>query len=101
MECKGNLAPLAVKCHGLGGAVTVRYSCDGCDLKGATFEAHSKCETVLAGSNTISVSFQVVVIIAGCTHAAYPKALSHSLGVDAVSAPTFVCAQALHNRVNA
>ena len=71
--CKGNLAPVAVKCRGLGGAVTVRYSCDGCGLKGATFEAHSKCETVLAGSNTISVSLQVAFIIAGCTHATYCK----------------------------
>ena len=69
--CKGNLAPVAVKCCGLGGAVTVRYSCDGCGLKGATFEAHSKCETVLAGSNTISVSLQVAFIIAGCTHTTY------------------------------
>ena len=67
--CKGNLVPVAVKCRGLGGAVTVRYSCDGCGLKGATFEAHSKCETVLAGSNTISVSLQVAFIIAVCTHA--------------------------------
>ena len=52
--CKGNLAPVAVKCRGFGGAVTVRYSCDGCGLKGVTFKAHSKCETVLASSNTIS-----------------------------------------------
>ena len=77
--CKGNLAPVAVKCRGLGGAVTVRYSCDGCGLKGATFEAHSKCETVLAGSNTISVSLQVAFIIAGCTRTTYYKTLSHSL----------------------
>ena len=55
--CKRSLAPVAVKCRGLGGAVTVRYSCDGCGLKGATFEAHSKCKTVLAGSNrTLKVS---------------------------------------------
>ena len=89
--CKGNLAPVAVNCCGLGGAVTVRYSCDGCGLKGATFEAHSKCETVLAGSNTISVSLQVAFIIAGCTRATYYKTLSHSLGIDTVSAPTFMC----------
>ena len=69
--CKGNLAPVAVKCRGLGGAVTVRYSCDGCGLKGATFEAHSKCETLLAGSNTITVSLQVAFIIAGCTRATH------------------------------
>ena len=62
--CKGNLAPFAVKCRRLGGAITVRYSCDGCGLKGATFEAYSKCETVLTGSNTISVSLQVAFIIA-------------------------------------
>ena len=98
--CKGNLAPVAVKCRRLGGAVTVRYSCDGCGMKGATFEAHSKCETVLAGSNTISVSLQVAFIIAGCTHATYYKTLTHSLGIDAVSAPTFMCTiRAMHSIV--
>ena len=88
---KGNLAPVTVNCRGLGGAIAVRYSCDGCNLKGATLETHSKCETVLAGSNTISVSLQVAFIIAGCTHATYCKALGHSLGIDAVNAPTFLC----------
>ena len=92
--CKGNLAPVAVKCRGLGGAITVMYSCDGCGLKGATFEAHSKCETVLASSNTISVSFQVACIISGCTRATYYKTLSHCLGIDTVSAPTF-CARSV------
>ena len=89
--CKGNFAPVAFNCHRLGGAITVRYSCDGCNLKGATFKAHSKCETVLAGSNTISVSLQVAFIIAGSTHATYCKTLGHSLGIDTVSAPTFMC----------
>ena len=87
--CKGNLAPVAVKCRSLEGAIAVRYSCDGCNLKGATLETHSKCETVLASSNTLSVSLQVAFIIAGCTHATYCKTLSHSLGIDPVSAPTF------------
>ena len=65
--CKGNFAPVAFNCHRLGGAITVRFSCDGCNLKGATFEGHSKCKTVLSGSNTISVSLQVAFIIAGST----------------------------------
>ena len=43
--CKGNLAPVAFNCHKLGGAITVRFSCDGCNLKGATFEG-----CVFAGS---------------------------------------------------
>ena len=77
--CKGNFAPVAFNCHRLRGAITVRYSCDGCNLKCVTFKAHSKCETVLAGSNTISVSLQVAFIIAGSTHATYCKTLGHSL----------------------
>ena len=99
-RCKENLAPVAVKCRGLGGAITVRYSCDGCCLKGATFEAHSKCKAVLAHSNTISVSLQVAFIIAGSTHATYCKTLGHSLGIHAVSAPTFMCTiRAMHSIV--
>ena len=100
--CKGNIAPVAVKCCCLGGAVTVRYSCNGCGLKGATFEAHSKCETLLAGSNTISLSLQVAFIIAGCTHATYMycKTLSHSLGIETVSSSTFMCTiRAMHSIV--
>ena len=51
--CKGNFAPVAFNCHRLGGAITVRYSCDGCNLKGATFKAHSKCETIPPNNTTI------------------------------------------------
>ena len=97
---QGKFSSRCIKCRRLGGAVTVRYSCDGCGLKGATFEAHSKCETMLAGSNTISVSLQVAFIIAGCTHATYYKTLSHSLVIDTVSAPTFMCTiRAMHSIV--
>ena len=43
------------------------------------------------------MSLQVAFIIAGCTHATYYKALSHSLGIDTVSAPTFMCTiRAMH-----
>ena len=101
--CKGNFAPVAFNCHKLGGAITVRYSCDGCNLKGATFKAHSKCETVLAGSNTISVSLQVAFIpfiIAGSTHATCCKTLGHFLGIDVVSSSTFMrTIRAMHSIV--
>ena len=55
-RCKGNLAPVAVKCRGLGGAITVRYSCDGCNLKGATLEAHSKWKPCLRFKHNKCVS---------------------------------------------
>ena len=100
LGCKGNFAPVAFNCHRLGGAITVRYSCGGCNLKGATFKAHSKCETVLAGSNTISVSLQVAFILAGSTHATYCKTLGHSLGIDVVNSSTFMCTiRAMHSIV--
>ena len=70
---KGNLAPVAFNCHRLGGAITVRFACNGCNLKGAAFKAHSKCKTVLAGSNPISVSLQVAFIKAGSAQATYCK----------------------------
>ena len=48
----------------------------------------------------VCVSLQVTFIIAGCTHATYYKTLSHSLGIDAVSAPTFMCTiRAMHSIV--
>ena len=65
-----------------------------------TFKAHSKCETVHAGSNTISVSLQVAFIIAGSTHATYCKTLGHFLGIDVVSSSTFMrTIRAMHSIV--
>ena len=56
---------------------------------------------LLAGSNTIIVSLQVAFIIAGCTHATYYKMLSQSLGIEAVSATTFMCTiRAMHSIVD-
>ena len=55
------------------------------------------CECVCVSG---CVSLQVAFIIAGCTHTTYYKALSHSLGIDTVSAPTFMCTiRAMHSIV--
>ena len=46
------------------------------------------------------MSLQVAFIIAGCIHATYCKTLGHSLGNDAVSAPTFLrTIRAMHSIV--
>ena len=41
-DCKGNLAPVGVKCSGLGGGIVVSCLCDGCALKGCMFETSAK-----------------------------------------------------------
>ena len=85
--CKGNLAPVGVKCRGLGGGLAVSYSCDGCALKGAVLETQSNYVHPLGSTNTVSMCVPVAFIIAGSTHAVYYKTLKHALGIEAVSAP--------------
>ena len=88
--CKGNVVPIAVKSRGLGGGISVSCVCDGCAVKGAVFETHSKHMNQLGNTNNISMCVQVAFIVAGCTHAMYYKTLKHALGIQAVSAPLFM-----------
>ena len=86
--CTGILIPVHVKSTGLGGALSVSYTCNGCAAHSALFETSSKYE--LANTSEISVAVQVAFIVAGCTHATYFKTLKHALGIDAVHMSTFL-----------
>ena len=54
---------------GLGGALSITYICDGCQLQRAEFKTSSVCK--LINTSEISVCVQTAFIIAGCTHATY------------------------------
>ena len=82
--CKGILVPKHVRCAGFGGAVSIKYACNGCVCKTALFETSTKF--VLGRNCDITT---VAFITAGCTHMTYYKVLKHALGIDAVSWPTF------------
>ena len=41
----------------------------------------------LDGAAEISITTQVVIVIAGCTHVTYYKTLKHALGIEAVGQP--------------
>ena len=86
LGCKGVLFPETVKLNSLGGAVSICYSCNGCTVQRALFESCLRDND----SNKVSMSVQVAFIIAGCTHATYYKALKQALGIEAVSANTFM-----------
>ena len=85
--CKGALTPEHVRIAILGGAVSIKYTCNGCVCQSALFETSSKYE--LTGGYEVSVAVQVAFIIAGCTHMTYYKVLQQALGLDAVSWHTF------------
>ena len=87
-NCKGKLIPVEVKSIGLGGALDIKYVCDGCQLRGANFTTCAMSK--LINHSEISLCIQVTFIIAGCTHATYYKTLQHSLGIAAVSMPVFM-----------
>ena len=80
--CMGELTPVKVSSVGLGGAVSIKYNCNGCAHQEALFETSSKYE--LHNTSDISVAVQVAFIVAGCTHTTYYKTLKHALGIDAV-----------------
>ena len=80
--CQGSLTPVHVKSVGLGGAITIGYTCNGCVSQTAIFETSSKYE--LGSTNKISIAVQVAFIISGCTHITYYRTLKHALGIDAV-----------------
>ena len=87
-NCKGKLIPVEVKSLGLGGALDIKYVCDGCQLRGETFTTCAMFK--LINHSEISLCIQVAFIVAGCTHATYYKTLQHSLGIAAVSMPVFM-----------
>ena len=84
--CSGDLVPSHVKTIGLGGAVSITFSCSGCLMHHIPFESSVKCD----GTTKIGVAVQVAFVVAGCTHATYCKALRYALGIDAVCADTFM-----------
>lgn len=84
--CSGDLVPSSVKLSGLGGAVSITFTCAGCLMHHIPFESSLKCD----GTTKIGVAVQVAFIVAGCTHATYYKALRYALGIDAVCGDTFM-----------
>lgn len=85
--CKGILTPERMRIAGLGDAVSIKYTCNGCVCQSTLFETSSKYE--LTGSCEISVVVQVAFIVAGCTHVTYYKVLQQALGLGAISWDTF------------
>ncbi len=85
--CNGDLVPMLIGSEGMGGAVSVSYTCNGCVLQSVLFEASSKYELVC--TTKIGVAVQVAFIVSGCTHGTYHNVLKHALGIDVVSPDTF------------
>lgn len=87
-QCDGALIPVNVKSSGLGGAISICYSCSKCSSKHAVLETSSKYQ--LGKMSDISMCVQVAFILAGATHATYFKTLRHALGIDAVGMGPFL-----------
>ena len=74
--------PVQMSTFGLGGAVSIKYNCNGCGKHKAPFETSSKSK--LYNTSDISMSVRVAFIVAGSTYTTYYKTLKHALGIDAV-----------------
>ena len=88
--CNGRLVPIDIKSTGLGGAISMKYTCNGCVEQHAHFEAYCKYDREHGSMSEVGMTVQVAFIVAGCTHATYYRALKLALGIDGVSAPTFM-----------
>ena len=89
-NCAGALVPVAVKSRGLGGALSITFTCNGCASQWALFDTCAKDQLSSGYTSDISVCVQVAFILAGSTHATYYKTLQHALGIKAVSMGTFL-----------
>ena len=60
--CMGELILVKVHTFGLGGAVSIKYNCNGCGKHEANFETSSK--NGLYNTSDISMSVKVALIVA-------------------------------------
>ena len=81
--CSGKYVLTGIQLKGLGGAVNMTYSCDGCSNRTATFES-----SAVSSSRKLNImkSLQVAFICAGCT---YQKVLENSFGIHVANNATF------------
>lgn len=86
----GRLVAVQIDSKGQGGAISVRYCCNGCASKAAVFEASPKC--ALSDKAEIGLAVQVAFVVGGCMHSTYQCILKQALGMDAVSSTTFLSA---------
>ena len=84
--CSGALVPSAIKSIGLGGAISITFSCNHCLMHHIPFESSVKC----GGTTEVAIAVQVAFLVAGCTHRTYYKALKLALGIDAVCPRVFM-----------
>ena len=77
---------LAIKSIGLGGAISITFSCNHCLMHHIPFESSVKC----GGTTEVAVAVQVAFLVAGCTHRTYYRALKLALGIDAVTPRVFM-----------
>ena len=84
--CSGILIPSSVKMSGLGGAISITFSCNSCLMHHILFESSLKFK----GTTKIGAAVQVAFMVAGCTHATYCKVLRYALGIDAVDPNAFM-----------
>ena len=88
--CNGRLVPIEVKSIGLGGAISIKYICNGCVQCHAHLDTSCRYKLEYGSMSEVGMAVQVAFIVAGCVHATYYRALKLALGIDAVSGPTFM-----------
>ena len=81
--CSGVYVPVRVVCEGLGGGLKVEIACNGCKIRGLTFDSSPMIESFAVA--IVSLALQVSFYASGCTHAQYYRILKQSLGVQAVT----------------
>ena len=86
-NCNGKLVPVDIKLVGLGGSVTVKFSCSQCTERVLNFT--SSADISFSRRTMSSLAIQVAFIAKGCMHSQYYKILKQYLGISAVNPTTF------------
>ena len=71
--CKGKLVCTVLKRSGLGGAVDMYFTCNGCDNRKTRFQSSTRYKPPSGRSSQSTVGFmlEVAFLVAGCPYAKY------------------------------
>lgn len=94
-RCKGNLIRFEAVSAGLGGALVIKYVCNGCWARTLSFNSSGKHVSPRQGHHftsvrtKVSLALQVAHYVFGSSYRQYYKTLKMALGIPVVSESTF------------
>jgi len=83
----GILIPVRVKTTGLGGALSVAFACNGCQLRQVSFDSTTYVES--SRRSVVSLALHVAMFVGGVHHSQIVRTLGQGLGLHVLSRKNF------------